>query len=149
RRPRPGGAGARGVLPGADAAGRLDAVTRLPVRPHDDATGSPGAISLLRRAARSVSSVSTDGDAADVLSLPLARSWPMPPGLGSARWTRPRMSAVRPGNRPWKRTASWAGSDRITSASPWRKAWTTCRAARSALIDRPGSESLMLNQAYS
>src|SRR5947209_7773843 len=59
------------------------------------------------------------------------------------------MLLVVPGNKPWNLTAAFAGRDRTTSAVPRMQAFRICRAARLAFMDIPGSESLMLNHAYS
>ena len=86
--------------------------------------------------------VSKDGDSAEVLSFPLARPVPMPPGPGSRRLTRPSTSAVSPGNSAWSRTAQFApaatGSPRRRRACrrrgsagrPARRPWTRRAASR-------------------
>src|SRR5215210_2085345 len=110
---------------------------------------SVGAIWLYLRAARSPSRVIHEGESQDWLSAPRRRAEPPPFALGNRRSTVASTPAVRPGATALTTDATLAGSGNKTSASPRRHAATIRRAADSALIDKPGNASLMLNHAYS
>jgi hypothetical protein len=73
----------------------------------------------------------------------------MPPGDGRRRLTTPSRSAVRPGNNPWTRSPSWAGSEkhrvRLAGAARGDDA---VGPARSVLIDTPGGAPPIASHGY-
>src|SRR5688500_17809912 len=105
-------------------------------------------ISLFSLAAWSLSVVRALGDHSDWLWLPFFAPR-VPSAEGRMRLTQERISLVVLGHRAARVAASLAWIDSVTSASPLTAARTIRLAARRALIDVKGRESMMLNQAYS
>src|SRR5687768_2847514 len=102
-------------------------------------------ISLFASAARSLRSVSIDGDHCDVEPLPSMAVVPTPPGRGISDAASAERSAVSSGASTLRLAPSFAGKEIVSIARPYRQALMTLRAAASALIDSPGMPAPMLN----
>ena len=70
-------------------------------------------------------------------------------GRAKTDWHSASRKPIRPGEIPRSGGAIFAGSVIRKCRSPRYVAATICRAAAREPVDSPGSESLMLNQAYS